>query len=70
MGLIVDKYLFIYNNNGKKLIEANNLSNIKIWNFHSKELLEKNELNERYLPLSYRIINIFYLMEKLWKKII
>ena len=47
MGLIIVKHLFIYNNDGKiKLIEINTLSNMKIWDFHSKELLTKIESKE------------------------
>ena len=42
MGLVIVNYLFIYNNDRKvKLIEINSMSNIKIWDFHSNELLTK-----------------------------
>jgi len=77
MDLVVTKYIFIYNNHGKReLIEINNIPNIKIWDFHSKEFIKKFQnkkdilgaslWNNEYLLFGCKIcdIKIFDLSKK------
>ena len=54
MGIVICVNIFIYQSERKtNIIEANTLKNIKIWDFHTSELLQiiKTEMQELYILL-------------------